>query len=231
MRGACAGSADVMCTSPRDSGFRLQTLAVKASNACSGSPKASSDNGCTWYCRLGQRRPGSERVKAPSCDGAMLIGPLRESAYSAAMRALPSSVADKVLSVRVLSTAKTARTCKWSCRLPPTPGSSWRGATPTAFRRVPSPMPDSCRICGEPTAPADSSTSPRQRTCTGASVPTRSSTPRATSLSFEPAGASSSSSRVTCAPVSSCRFARFSAGRRKPLAAFQRTPRRWLTSK
>ena len=37
---------------PRLVGCRLQTLAVKAGNLCSGSPKRSSDSGCTWNCRL-----------------------------------------------------------------------------------------------------------------------------------------------------------------------------------
>ena len=78
-----------MRTLPRLVGFRLQTLAVKALNACSGSPKASSDSGCTWYWILGQGWSGELRVKAPSCDGAMLIGPVWRSAYSSPMRALP----------------------------------------------------------------------------------------------------------------------------------------------
>ncbi|CFN77288.1 Uncharacterised protein [Bordetella pertussis] len=37
--------------------------------------------------------------------------------------------------------------------------------------------------------------------------------------------------RATRAPVRTFRLPRSMAGRRKPLAVFQRTPRRWLTSK
>ena len=88
-----------MRTVPRLVGLRLHTLAVKASKACRGSPKASSDSGCTWYWMLGQTCSGLERVKAPSCEGAMLIGPLRRSAYSRPILARPQSEADKVLSV------------------------------------------------------------------------------------------------------------------------------------
>ena len=43
----------LMRTVPRLVGFRLHTLAVKAGKLCSGSPKASSDSGCTWYSRFG----------------------------------------------------------------------------------------------------------------------------------------------------------------------------------
>ena len=45
--GALRKSAFLMVTLPRLVGFRLQTLAVKAGKSCSGSPKASSDSGCT----------------------------------------------------------------------------------------------------------------------------------------------------------------------------------------
>ena len=71
---------------------------------CSGWPKASSDSGCTWYSRFGCARPGSLRVKAPSCDGAMLIGPLRLSAYSMPIIALPHNEFAMVLSVFTPST-------------------------------------------------------------------------------------------------------------------------------
>ena len=88
-----------MCTVPRLVGLRLQTLAVKAGKLCSGSPNASSDRGCTWYCRLGCSSSGRLRVKAPSCEGAMLIGPLRRSRYSMPMRSLPQGLAARVLRV------------------------------------------------------------------------------------------------------------------------------------
>jgi hypothetical protein len=47
MAGAWWKSALCSCTVPRLLGLRLQTLAVKAAKSCSGSPKASSDSGCT----------------------------------------------------------------------------------------------------------------------------------------------------------------------------------------
>ena len=79
----------------------MQTLAVKALSRCNGSPKASSDNGCPWYWTFGQRCRSDDRAKAPSCDGDMLIGPLRESRYCSPMRALPCQVFASVFSVRV----------------------------------------------------------------------------------------------------------------------------------
>ena len=66
-----------MSTRPRLVGLRLQTLAVIAGKACSGSPKASRLSGCTWNSMFAWFRPGSERVNAPSWLGAALIGPVR----------------------------------------------------------------------------------------------------------------------------------------------------------
>src|SRR5437762_11810531 len=99
MAGASSGRRLRMRTVPRLVGLRLHTLAVKAGKRCNGSPKASSDSGCTWYWRLGQAWSAPLRVKAPSCDGAMLIGPERLSAYSSPMRALPSHEDASTLSV------------------------------------------------------------------------------------------------------------------------------------
>ncbi len=69
-----------MRTWPRLVGRTLHTLAVKAGNGSSGSPNFGSVSGCTWYWMLGVSRDGSDLVKAPSCDGAMVIGPRRRSA-------------------------------------------------------------------------------------------------------------------------------------------------------
>jgi hypothetical protein len=44
------------------------------------------------------------RVKAPSCEGAMLMGPLRLSAYSSPILALPTSELAMVLSVGTFCT-------------------------------------------------------------------------------------------------------------------------------
>ena len=56
---------------------------------------------------FGWARSGLERVKAPSCEGAMLIGPVRAQAYSKPILALPQSELAMVLSVTL--------------RLPPVP--------------------------------------------------------------------------------------------------------------
>jgi hypothetical protein len=75
-----AGSAERSRTWPRLVGCRLQTLAVNAGKRCSGSPNLSSDSGCTWNWMLARSRDRAERVKMPSCDGAMVSGPRRRSA-------------------------------------------------------------------------------------------------------------------------------------------------------
>src|SRR4051794_37580320 len=101
-----------MRTVPRLVGFRLQTLAVNAGKGCSGSPNASSDSGCTWYSMLGHGWSGELRVNAPSCDGAMLIGPVRNIAYSAPIFILPHHEFASVLSVVTPLTLNTARICR-----------------------------------------------------------------------------------------------------------------------
>ena len=83
-RDAPSGSGEVMRTQPRLVGRRLATLAVKAGNGSSGSPNLGSVSGWMWYCRLGVSRLGSEPTKAPSWEGAMVIGPRRRKAYSSA---------------------------------------------------------------------------------------------------------------------------------------------------
>ena len=79
MAGASSKRGLLMCTLPRLVGLRLQTLAVNAGKACSGSPKASSESGWTWNSRFACGCSGELRVKAPSYDGDMLIGPLRRA--------------------------------------------------------------------------------------------------------------------------------------------------------
>jgi hypothetical protein len=69
-----------MRTVPREVGCRLQALTVIAGKRCRGSPNLSSDSGCTWNWMLARSRCGSERVKMPSCDGAMVSGPRRRKA-------------------------------------------------------------------------------------------------------------------------------------------------------
>ena len=73
-----------MRTQPRLVGRRLATLAVKAGNGSSGSPNLGSVSGWMWYWRMGVSRLASDRTKAPSCEGAMVIGPRRVRRYCAA---------------------------------------------------------------------------------------------------------------------------------------------------
>ncbi len=83
-------------------------------------------------------------------------------------------------------------------------------------------MPESCRICGLPTAPAARMVSTRA-SAYRRSLPRRYATPVTRLPSMR--------SHCTVASVRTSRFGRFIAGRRKAFAADTRTPRRWLTSK
>src|SRR5688572_650977 len=113
-----------MVTEPREVGRRLQALAVKALNLCGGSPKRSSEIGCTWYSRLAVACDGSDFTNAPICDGGIVIGPLRRHAYSRPILPLCHHEPSSVLSVSACFTLNAIRSCRWSCRLPPTPGRS-----------------------------------------------------------------------------------------------------------
>ncbi len=73
-----------------------------------GAPKASHSSGTTLTANCQQP--------------AMLIGPLRERAYSRPIIALPQRLLARVLSVLTPCTLNTARICKWSCKFCPTPG-------------------------------------------------------------------------------------------------------------
>ena len=220
--GGAKGSADLIRTWPRLSGRRLHTDAVKAGKGWSGSPNFSSDSGCTWYSRFGVSREGSDLAKAPSWLGDMVIGPRRNRAYSSPMPTRPSRLLARSLIVLVLRTLKARRTCKWSCRLSPTPGSAWTMGMPCSCSTSPGPTPESCRSWGEATAPAARITS--RRAVTLISAPSRrSSTPTARRPSNR--------MRLAWALVSTSRLGRSITGRRKPFAVVQRTPRVWLTWK
>src|SRR5258705_382578 len=109
MAGDAAGSAERSRTSPRLVGWILHTLAVKAGKVCSGSPKRSSDSGCTWNWMLARSRDGSERVNNPSWDGAMVNGPRRRNAYSNPIPMRPKTEWYVVFSVFTPDTLKIAR--------------------------------------------------------------------------------------------------------------------------
>ena len=146
---------------PREVGRRLHTLAVKAGKRCSGSPNLSSVSGCTWYSMFGVACSGEERVKPPSCDGAIVSGPVRNSAYSSAIFALPIQLLASLFSVSTFCTLNPMRSCRWSCRFSPTPGSSCATGMPCRCSSGAGPMPESCRICVLPIEPAASTVSIR----------------------------------------------------------------------
>src|SRR5689334_816416 len=90
-------------------GRRLATDAVKAGKGCSGSPNLSRDRGWTWYSRLAVLCEGSERVNPPSCDGAMVSGPVRKNRYSSPIEILPVRVLARSLSVGTFFTLNAMR--------------------------------------------------------------------------------------------------------------------------
>jgi hypothetical protein len=71
----------------------LATLAVKAPNRCRPSPHLSSDRGWKWNSRFAVAYSGDDLANTPTCDGAMVRGPLRNSAYSTPMAARRHSLA------------------------------------------------------------------------------------------------------------------------------------------
>ncbi len=194
----------------------------------SGSPNLSSDSGCTWYSRLASPGPDRSARRRPAATAPWSSGRCWNSAYSGAdarlaVPALPAIV----FSVGVPRTLNAMRICRWSCRFSPTPGASAPPACHAAAAGRAGPMPDSCRICGEPMAPADRIISPRRRApatrCRRRRIRRRCTPGRARRFRF--------SRRRTWLPVMMVRLPRRAAGLRKALAAFQRMPRFWLTSK
>ena len=97
-----------------------------------------------------------------------------------------------------------------------------------SFSSCAGPIPDNCSNCGDPMLPALRITSRRAVT----SILPRSvhtSKPEHRSL---PSACFATDNRATCAEVQSVKFGRsWQVGRRNALAAFQRQPFFWLTSK
>ena len=234
MLGASSRRRDRMRTWPRLVGFRLQTLAVKALKRCSGSPKASSDSGCTWYSRFGMRalrvaaREGAELRRRHAHRPAAA-----EPRTPAPMSALPHHDAAIVFSVFTPSTPKTARICRWSCRLSPTPGSSWTGAMPCSLQQ--GARADAREL--QDLRRADRAgreqhlAAARQRACTRRAAAGRQHLDAAARASRAPSPRCSSSSASTCAPVQTCRLARRCDRAQEGLRGVPAHAARWLTSK
>src|SRR5918993_1157803 len=110
-----------MRTCPREVGRTLHTLAVNALNLCGGSPKRSSEIGCTWYSRFGVTCEGSDLVNAPSCDGGIVIAPERDQAYWQPIIALCHHDPSSVLRVSAFLILNAIRSWRWSWRFSPTP--------------------------------------------------------------------------------------------------------------
>ena len=161
--------------------------------------------------------PGAERVNAPSWLGAALIGPVRRSAYSSAIPALPRQLAASSFSVPPAVTFQTVRSCRWSCRLPPTAGRSASTSIAVPAEQRPRAEPRELQQLRAVHRPRASTTARRA----AIRRPSTSSTP----VQASPSGRRSSTSRATSAPVRTTRFRRPRAGRRKARAAFQRKPR------
>ena len=64
MLGLASSAVEVIRTSPRELGRRLQGLTVTAGNRCSGVPKRSSDKGWTWNWILARSCAASDFVTA-----------------------------------------------------------------------------------------------------------------------------------------------------------------------
>src|SRR5439155_1279223 len=67
------------------------------------------------------------------------------------------------LSVHFCAQRVISRTCMWSCRSLPTPGTSSTISMPCCFRRSAGPTPESCSNCGELYAPLETRISLRAR--------------------------------------------------------------------
>ena len=206
-------------------GRRLQTLAVKAGKRCSGSPNLSRRQRLHMVFEVGRSRRSRARLRrcragsAPSTSARV-----RDSAYSQRHPAPCRTGCWRAGSAsRAPCTLKTVRICRWSCRFSPTPGSSCATSMP-------------CRASSVGVADAGELQQLRRvdraggedhlAPCRGASC----SGPRADS---DAGGAPALEQRAARPARRSDAQVRAGArtGAGTPSAAFQRTPRRWLTSK
>ena len=207
-RGASSGSGERMRTRPRLVGFRLQTLAVKALNAVQRLAEGVERERLHVVLEVRDAAARATlRVKAPSCDGAMLIGPLRAQRVFAGRSApCPSSVAAIVFSVLRALDRVDGADLQVVLQVRADAGQvATRRAMPCAAAARRAPMPESCRICGVPIAPAASTHLAARR----AAAPSPARRRRAARPRRRSRGAAVEERRASmCAPVQTCRFGR-----------------------
>ena len=104
---------------------------------------------------------GIDFANAPSCDGAIDIGPLRISAYCRPINSLPHQCADSVLSVAHAVHLVCHAQLQMILQIFADAAQVVHHGMPSRCRRAPLPMPDSSSSCGEFTAPAARITSLR----------------------------------------------------------------------
>ena len=174
---------------------------------------------------VGRRACGSDRVKSPSWRRRHGHRPAAAAARTRA-RSPPCRTRLWYGSFSVVTPAP----CRSSASAGGPAGSRRRRAArcttsmPSSRSRAAGPMPESCRICGEPMAPAARIDLARAHRAVAAPPSWRNTTPAAR----PPSSTSRSTMRAghRAAGWGGCR-----TGCRKALDAFQRTPRFWLTSK
>jgi hypothetical protein len=163
---------------------------------------------------------GSERAKAPSCDGAIDIGPLWNSMYSGRF-SLPNQLAPSCSARARRRDAVDHAQLQMVLQVFADAGQVDQRRDAHGWCRLAAgPMPDSCRICGEPIAPAASRVS-RRAVAVKRVPPPVNCTPRQSLPLFR----RFDQQRSTWQPVMMVRFGRCAAGFRKALAVFRRMPR------
>ena len=152
-----------MRTWPRLVGWRLATDGVIALNLCSGSPNLSSESGCTCHSMFADR---SRRI-APGEGAELRRGHRQRAGLEQQVLQPHGRLTEQRVHALVQGDGVTS-----PCRCCGSAGG--RGGSPRLPARscdhldavgrcssAPGPMPESCRICGEPMAPAARITSRR----------------------------------------------------------------------
>ena len=194
-------------------------MAVKAGKGCSGSPNCVEAQRLDVVFQIG-RAPArvAERANTPSWLGAMVSGPAAEQQiFAAPIRALPSRLSAQFVQRARACTLNASAIAGDPAGCRRRPGSSCTVAMPSAAAARAGRCRSSCRICGEPIAPAASITSRVRREARCIALPEGDAGRRACLRSAQ-------------APVDQrigddSRLGRAQRRAQKALAAFQRTPR------